>query len=257
MTDSFENDQNNNSIKNEQNINEEIQGIFINQNNINNKINQNDEQNLNYHIITNSETYIQPKLENENENEINENLNNIETNDEKENVIILEKPNNINIDLEKSKTEKSENNEENMDKINLISNTEDLNNTELESLKLNEYLGQENLKSNKEYNDNEDDLTSKRLTARDNNDKYLLIQEDNQNNINIIDTNTFNNEEEKENLFPFRLIGDVKKKSKLLGKYHSRYIELDAIKGVFKRYRSSKEYPKRPKEIIDKNKRIL
>ena len=253
MTDSFENDQNNNSIKNEQNINEEIQGIFINQNNINNKINQNDEQNLNYHIITNSETNIHPKLENENENEneMNENLNNIETNDEKENVIILEKPNNINIDLEKSKTGKAENNEENMDKINLISNTEDLNNTELESLKLNEYLGQENLKSNKEYNDNEDDLTSKRLTARDNNDKYLLIQEDNQNNINIIDTSTFNNEEEKENLFPFRLIGDVKKKSKLLGKYHSRYIELDAIKGVFKRYRSSKEYPKRPKEIID------
>ena len=257
MIDSIENDQNQNSIKNEQYINEEIQEIFINQNNINNKINQNDEQNLNYHMMTNSETYIQPKLENdnedenENENEINENLNNIETNNEKENFIIIEKSNDIKIDLEKSKTEKIENNEENMNKINLISNTEDLKNTELESLKINEYVGQENLKSNKEYNDNEDDITSRRLTARDNNDKYLLTQEENQDNINLIDTRTFDNEKEKENLFPFRLIGDVKKKSKLLGKYHSRYIELDAIKGVFKRYRSSKEYPKRPKEIID------
>ena len=105
MIDSIENDLNHNSIKNEQYINEEIQEIFINQNNINNKINQNDEQNLNYHKMTNSETYIQPKLENdnedENENEINENLNNIETNNEKENFIIIEKSNDIKIDLRK------------------------------------------------------------------------------------------------------------------------------------------------------------
>ena len=36
-----------------------------------------------------------------------------------------------------------------------------------------------------------------------------------------------------------------------MGKYHSRYLELDAIKGLFKRYRTSKDYPKKPKEIID------
>ena len=125
----------------------------------------------------------------------------------------------------------------------------------MESLKVNEYIDQQNLKSNKEYSDKDDDLTSRRLTTRNDNDKYLLIKEGhNSNNNQNINENIISNDddgEKEEELFPFRIIGDIKKKSEFFGKYNSRYFEIDSIKGLLKRYKSSKEYPKRPKEVID------
>ena len=125
----------------------------------------------------------------------------------------------------------------------------------MESFKVNEFTEQQNLKSNKEYSDKDDDITSRRLTSRNDNDKYLLIKEDNNNNKNqYINENIISNdedEEKEEELFPFKVIGDIKKKSEYLGKYNSKYFEIDSIKGLIKRYQSSKEYPKRPKEIID------
>ena len=125
----------------------------------------------------------------------------------------------------------------------------------MESFKVNEYIDEQNSKSNKEYSDKDDDITSRRLTIRNNNDQYLLIKEGNNNNKNHnINENIISNdedEEKEEELFPFRIIGDIKKKSGFLGKYNSRYFEIDSIKGLVKRYKSSKEYPKRPKEIID------
>jgi hypothetical protein len=149
----------------------------------------------------------------------NENLN-LKTSEsykiENKNLILLEEQNKIKnekeYDYEKSKTEKiligNILKHENMNKINLISNIEDENNTEIESIKINEYLehakGQEeddNLKSNKEYIDDDSDLRSCRLTPRNNN-KYLLIKEDEkQKNYNIIERNDSdddNEEEEKE-----------------------------------------------------------
>ena len=56
---------------------------------------------------------------------------------------------------------------------------------------------------------------------------------------------------DEDDLFPFKMVGDTKKKSDFLGSYNFRYIELDSVKGVLKRYFSAKEYPKHPKEIID------
>jgi serine/threonine protein kinase len=60
-----------------------------------------------------------------------------------------------------------------------------------------------------------------------------------------------NDEEEEEKLFPFKIVGDGTKKGGAFGKYNSRYFEIDSIKGLFKRYTSSKEYPKNPKEVIE------
>jgi serine/threonine protein kinase len=186
----------------------------------------------------------------------NENLNidqiqsskNIEYNNENDNYILSQ--DNINNGMDNKIVIKNIDNPDNINKINIISNDEDEKNTEIES---NEYQVHDSTKTNGDYDDT--DIRSCRLTERNNNNKYLLIKEEGKHN--RIDLETYIPEDEdegqaeKENLFPFRIIGDVKKKSELLGKYNSRYIELDSGKGLFKRYRSSKEYPKNPKEVID------
>ena len=58
-------------------------------------------------------------------------------------------------------------------------------------------------------------------------------------------------DEEEKDLFPFKIVGDGKKKGKIFGKYKSNYFEIDSVKGLFKRFSSTKEYPKNPKEIIE------
>ena len=185
---------------------------------------------------------------------------------ENKNIILLEEDQKINNEYLKSKTDPNRLeyhlNHVNLNKINLISNVEDDNNTELESIKINDYInnekeqvkGQEddNLRSNKEYSNDDNDIISCRLTPRNNN-KYLLIkEEEKKSDSNIIhNNNSIDEGKDEENLFPFRIVGDVKKKSNHLGLYNNRYIEMDSIKGLFKYYNSSKDYPKKPKKIID------
>jgi hypothetical protein len=211
-----------NDTKKEEEIQEDIYQKSNNEIFSNLEINQSNQQNKN------------SDLENQKSNQIHENL-----------YIDLEMNKTENTDLESIK------HADNTNKINIISNNED---TEIESLKIDEFLSKENIKSNKEYNYNDDtDIRSCRLTERNNNDQYLLIKEDKNNNNNQIKNDNFDDEEQKEeeDLFPFRIVGDAKKKSEHLGKYNNRYLELDSIKGLLKRYMSSKEYPKNPREIID------
>ena len=244
---------NENAIKYEQNIAEINQQIYQEQNAIIETYKNNCEINLNQEY----EKKINLEKSQDNYNKINTNniiSENINVINIKENInpIMIEKEeiNKINIDFEKSKNEPHE---ENLNKINLLSNTDD---TKMESFKINQYIEKQNLKSNKEYSDKDDDLTSRRLTIHNDEDKYLLIKDGKNNdkdqhfNENII-SNDDEEEEKEEELFPFRIIGDIKKKSEYLGKYNGRYFEIDSIKGLLKRYKSSKEYPKRPKEIID------
>ena len=182
----------------------------------------------------------------------------------------------INIDFEKEKIEKNktekkneqkeeEDLEENINKINIEEQKDEIEIEEQKPQELNvdNYLFNDdnidNLKYNKEYTDNEDDLHSKRLTAR-NNDDYLINGEekDEDKNKDVLEENKLENvedddeeENEHEKLFPFKIVGDTTKKSGILGNYNFRYLELDAVKGRFKRYYSTKDYPKKPKEIID------
>ena len=225
----------------------------------------------------------------ENNNNIILNQNNQENNKKDKNIQInIENKNNdeddlegetismINIDFEKEKIEKNktekkneqkeeEDLEENMNKINIEEQKDEIEIEEQKPQELNvdNYLFNDdnidNLKYNKEYTDNEDDLHSKRLTAR-NNDDYLINGEekDEDKNKDVLEENKLENvdeddEEENENekLFPFKIVGDTTKKSGILGNYNFRYLELDAVKGRFKRYYSTKDYPKKPKEIID------
>ena len=176
-----------------------------------------------------------------------ESNNNQEYNELNENISL------INIDQEKEKNDKERKKEsENMNKINMEKEDED---EDIEdNLKIEDYLFKDNPKYNKEYTDNDDDLHSRRLTARDNNDDYLMANDDTKNDDilgnykNDEDDNEIN---EDEKLFPFKIVGDGKKKGETLGKYNNRYFEIDSAKGLFKRYSSSKEYPKNPKTIID------
>ena len=118
----------------------------------------------------------------------------------------------------------------------------------------------EQLKCNKEYKDNDNDLISRRFATKDNNDKYLIIKEDKNKNANTNNKDENYNsdsdydsdrEEEKKDLFPFKIIGDAEKKSQKLGIYNSRYLELDSRKGLFSRYKTSKDYPKNPNDVVD------
>ena len=168
-----------------------------------------------------------------------------------------------NIDLINIEDEKNKNNEiygddeENQNKINLEldqeNDEEDDDEENQDDNKLNYYL----FKYNKEYTDNDNDLHSRRITVKDNNEEYLQEQEEkNEEGKDVLgeyknDEDENNEQEEEENLFPFKIVGDGQKKGETFGKFHSRYFEIDSVKGLFKRFQSSKLYPKNPKEIIE------
>ena len=216
------------------------QDLITNDNNI--KV---EEENNNLNIINIKEQSIDVSESNNSNININEiisnntiNTNNInEINKKEKTTEAMEEVENVlNIDFERNKNDNIINTNNN----NIISNTEDKNDENIDGIKINDYLEQQDLKCNKEYIEDDKDLTSRRLTARDDIDKYLLVKDE-----------ASEEEKEDDNSFPFRIIGDTKKKSEKLGNYNSRYLEIDSIKGLFKRYKSSKDYPKKPKEIID------
>ena len=217
------------------------------------------------------------KNENENVMDNNKLNNNIENQNIKEYDELAEEFSLINIDIEKEKKEKIkrieknkekiekeiEEEEENINKINIEDEQEDNNENDEqnpEDLKVDDYLFNENeinhFKYNKEYTDNDEDLHSRRLTAR-NNDDYLMVEKENDNDKDKDTLGDYKpNEDEddlndEEDLFPFRMVGDARKKSNTLGVFNNRYLEIDSKKGVLKRYYSTKDYPKHPKEIID------
>ena len=97
------------------------------------------------------------------------------------------------------------------------------------------------------------DIMSKKYEARNDDYKYLVqLDEDKEleNLINEHNDNSSDEDEDEDETFPFRIIGDVQKKGETLGKFNHRYLEIDSVKGILKRYKSSKEYPRHPLEII-------
>ena len=275
---------------------DEIKADINNENNIieANPINNEDNNIEKNEIIEIKKEEEEPQIKIKEENkEINTNINinqNIEEKNNDNNINIQintdNKKNNeydtisknismINIDLEKEKIEKDEivekneqkeeELEENMNQINIEDQKEDIENQaqKQEELNIDNYLfnddnGTNNLKYNKEYTDNDEDLHSRRLTAR-NNDDYLINadEKDEDKNKDAPEENKLENLEdvdeqnEEENLFPFKIVGDATKKGGILGSYNYRYLELDSVKCRLKRFLSTKDYPKKPKEVID------
>ena len=146
------------------------------------------------------------------------------------------KPEEINIkdNINKIIEEKSNNNN-----ININTNNININ------ININVNIEKDNKPSN--------DLLSKKFEVHNDDDKYLVqLDEDKEleNLINEHNNNSSDEDDEEEETFPFRIIGDVQKKGDSIGKYNHRYLEIDSVKGILKRYKSSKEYPRKPLEII-------
>ena len=164
---------------------------------------------------------------------------------------------NIRIDIEKEKNNQIFVNQQEQIKDNNEIKIEQENEDEeedQENNELNNYL----FKCNKEYTDDDKDLQSRRITARNNDDYLMKPDENTENEKDDLGENKIDSEEEKEELFPFKIVGDGQKKGETFGLYKSRYFEIDSLKGLFKRYSSSKKYPKNPKEIIEiKNLKLI
>ena len=220
--------------------------------NINININQNNKEKNNIQINTNNKNNTEDDL-------ISENISMINIDFEKE------KNEKNKIENKNEQKEEEEELEENMNQINIEDQKEEMENQDQkpEELNIDNYLFNEddnpdNLKYNKEYTDNDEDLHSRRLTAR-NNDDYLINtnEKDEDKNKDVSEENKLENlddeeeQNEEENLFPFRIVGDTTKKGGILGHYNFRYLELDSVKGRLKRFLSTKDYPKKPKVVID------
>ena len=70
-------------------------------------------------------------------------------------------------------------------------------------------------------------------------------------NLNIENEQEENKNSENEEYFPFRVIGNLQKKGNTFGFYNYRYVEIDVVKGLFKRFKSPKYYPDRPIDVIN------
>ena len=188
-----------------------------------------------------------PKEENTEKNEIKENdtnqiiindfikLQEDDSNQKKININIdIPKENENKIEMEKNEIKSEENN------INIINN-------------ININININNIQNQKERKKT-DDLLTKKFEVHDDEDKYLVQLEEDKELENLINEHNKNNssdeDDEEEETFPFRVIGDVQKKGNTLGKFNHRYLEIDSVKGILKRYKSAKEYPRKPLEII-------
>ena len=99
-------------------------------------------------------------------------------------------------------------------------------------------------------------ILTKQFEVHNDDDKYLAKYTDEEKELDELMNEHFNNNSSDEEddddgeSFPFRIIGDVQKKGEIFGKFNYRYLEIDTVKGIIKRYKSSAEYPRNPLEII-------
>lgn len=59
--------------------------------------------------------------------------------------------------------------------------------------------------------------------------------------------NYIQKEEIEDKAFPMKIIGNVEKKGSVLGFFNYRYLELDTINGLIKRFLKTEDYPNQPK----------
>ena len=226
--------ENNNEEKKEDNNDANEKGNEINDNNAKNDINNNEDEKMNKdNIIENNNIKEENKINEEKKETENKN-NNKDSEEENKNVININKieENNDNDNGNRINEEKKE--PENKNVIN-INEKEENNGNEIKT---------------------NEDLKKAKLQESKDDDKYLVNLEEEKELQNLINEQLKNNmeeedsDEEEEETFPFRFLGDVKKKGEILGIFNNRYLEIDSVKGLLKRYASSKEYPTNPMEVI-------
>ena len=269
---------NNNSSQNEVNSeNEKKEDKLNEQHNIidnNNELNSKNKEDIK-EITEAKKTEKEENEENEGKKEQQQNIIKNDKNMENDTIkeVKIEEQNNEKNNIISEELKETKNNQENKNIINEESKKEDKNNDN----KINEII-EENEKENpnkiienthseeanknineiKEENENVINENLKKVKLQEKDDKkYLanleeekelqkLINEQLKNNYEDVDSD----DEEEEETFPFRFLGDVKKKGETLGIFNNRYLEIDTEKGLLKRYASSKEYPQHPMETI-------
>ena len=174
--------------------------------------------------------------------------------DKKENIISIEKNNIENQIIEnKIDKEKQENNIEKENNNNQIKNENIIITKEDQKQVIND---NEIIIEQKEENKTQEDIRKVKLQeSKEDENKYLVNLEEEKEYQKLISDQLKQNEDsedsdEEEETFPFRILGDVQKKGEIFGFFNNRYMEIDSIKGLIKRYASSKEYPTNPMETI-------
>ena len=236
-----------------------IKDNITNENDIKNIENENKNDNKeeiieekdNNEIEENKITEIIKEKENEekdNTGKENENF------DKKENIINIEKNNIGNQIIENQiDKEKQENNIEKENNNNQIKNENIIITKEDQKQVINE---NEIKIEQKEENKTQEDIRKVKLQeSKEDENKYLVNLEEEKEYQKLISDQLKQNEDsedsdEEEETFPFRILGDVQKKGEIFGFFNNRYMEIDSIKGLIKRYASSKEYPTNPMETI-------
>ena len=236
-----------------------IKDNITNENDIKNIENENKDDNKeeiieekdNKEIEENKITEIIKEKENEEKDNTGKEKENL---DKKENIISIEK-NNIGNQIIENKIdkEKQENNIEKENNNNQIKNENIIITKEDQKQVINE---NEIIIEQKEENKTQEDIRKVKLQeSKEDENKYLVNLEEEKEYQKLISDQLKQNEDsedsdEEEETFPFRILGDVQKKGEIFGFFNNRYMEIDSIKGLIKRYASSKEYPTNPMETI-------
>ena len=202
---------------------------------------------------------------NNNTNDIEGDKNNDKSQDvnKNDNIVIenrTEEDNNNKINIEKHEENTIEDNPQKKEENKINEKKEDIiNGVNKEDDKIIDNNDKEEENKNviniiNENDNNDEDLKKVKLQESKDNEKYLANLEEEKELQNLINEQLRNNDDEdsdeEEETFPFRFLGDVKKKGETLGIFNNRYLEIDSQKGLLKRYASSKEYPKNPMESI-------
>ena len=236
-----------------------IKDNITNENDIKNIENENKDDNKEEIIEEKDNKEIEEnkitEIKNEKENEEKDNTGKEkEYLDKKDNIINLEENNIENQIIEnKIDKEKQENNIEKENNNNQIKNENIIITKEDQKQVINE---NEIIIEQKEENKTQEDIRKVKLQeSKEDENKYLVNLEEEKEYQKLISDQLKQNEDsedsdEEEETFPFRILGDVQKKGEIFGFFNNRYMEIDSIKGLIKRYASSKEYPTNPMETI-------
>lgn len=110
----------------------------------------------------------------------------------------------------------------------------------------------ENYDKNKINIESDDDMLTRKIPSYYDEDKYIITikQKPKDAKKKTEEEEEISDSDDDEDAFPSKIIGNVKKKSNRIGFINSRFLEIDSLKGTFKRYKTSKDYPQHPNEVI-------
>lgn len=96
----------------------------------------------------------------------------------------------------------------------------------------------------------DNNVLTRKIPSYQDEDKFLIKEKQSTNEKKQNEEDSSDDSDDDDDKLPFRIIGNVKKKSERLGFINERFLEIDPIKGTYNRYKSSKDYPTIPNETI-------